>query len=180
MSLDRKLLSLVAAGLIGLTALSCSPASSGRTNSGSSSGCSKDSDCKGDRVCYAGECVSPSLGDVSSGKDAGYVGGVDSVNSKDVCTRDNTSGCSPVTLYSCEEFAYMYFDTCCSDGKNGELCSKYNSGTMATDCNKFFDGGKYVSIYFDCVKDSCSVCDKSVCKPKGIQDNDLVNKYCTF
>ena len=45
MSLDRKLLSLFTAGLIGLTALSCSPAPAGRT-SGSSAGCSKDSDCK--------------------------------------------------------------------------------------------------------------------------------------
>jgi len=114
MSLDRKLLSLFTAGLIGLTALSCSPAPSGRSNGSVSSGCSKDTDCKGDRVCYQGECVSPSqnfLKDVSEGKD-GYLGDsyTDSSKMVEVGWVDSDNG---TKNYTCAEFRTMFDQDCC-------------------------------------------------------------------
>lgn len=119
MRLSRLLLVLGVIGVSGLLSVACS------SSDGDSAGCSGDQECKGERICVDGACVSPgeqgSGGSDSgaAGKSGGGSGGTSSAQPQDCTITSND--CDPDCQASCGTPSCV--DLCCKENKSpGVYC----------------------------------------------------------
>lgn len=124
MSLKQKILSLIAAGAMGITALGC-PATTKSPDPRDYVGCSTDMDCKGDRVCYQGTCINPSSDEE---------GGHEKIDTDVRARAYNHDVAQDANSYNYQDVAYT------PDGADPAFCSEFDDRFNEFCCQYFFPG----------------------------------------